>query len=321
MNAATRREFLHAAAMGAAAGAASAASAAEKRDTMKKKTPVIDMHSHMEVPEAVALLPEKPAAASSPTSAASAAHQERLFQMLKDQLQNPEKKIEDMDKAGIDVSIISLAPPQMFYNLEGALAVDVVRKQNETIAGVAQKYPARFLAMATVPLQSPDAAAQELDRAVRELKMKGVQVASNVRGQYLGEPKFLPFFETAAKLDIPVFIHPTNVAGTDRMKFFYFSNLVGNPLDTTITAGHLIFSGIFDRLPNLKIVLAHAGGMLPYNIDRWGHGWEVRPEFREILKKSPVEYIRNFYYDTITHGPATLKFLLSRVGVDRIVMG
>jgi aminocarboxymuconate-semialdehyde decarboxylase len=142
-----------------------------------------------------------------------------------------------------------------------------------------------------------------------------------VKGQYLGEEKFLPFFAQAAALDVPVFIHPSNVAAAERMKFFYFANLIGNPLDTTISAGQMIFSGLFDRYPNLKIVLAHAGGMLPWNIDRWGHGFKVRPECKEVLKKSPVEYIRNFYYDTITHGPSTLRFLISRVGIDRVLVG
>jgi len=307
-------------AIGAAALSASAAFSNGGQTKEKEKTMVIDMHSHMEVPEAEALLPEKPSVISSPMSPASAAHQKRLIAMLKDQLENPERRIADMDKAGIGLSILSMAPSQMFYSLEGKLAIDVVRKQNEKIAAVVKKYPKRFLGMATVPLQDPGAAAAELERAVRELDMRGVQIASNVTGQYLGEQKFLPFFEKAEALDVPIFIHPTNVAGADRTKFYYFNNLIGNPLETTITAGQLIFSGIFDRYPNLKIVLAHAGGMLPFNIDRWGHGWKVRPECQEFIKKSPVEYMKNFFYDAISHGPATLRFLISRVGVDRVVM-
>jgi aminocarboxymuconate-semialdehyde decarboxylase len=209
---------------------------------------------------------------------------------------------------------------QFFYDLEGDLAVAVARKQNDRIAATVQKHPKRFLGMATVPLQNPEASAKEIERAVRELKMKGVQIGSNVRGRYLGEERFLPFFEKVAELDVPIFIHPGNVAAADRMKFFYFNNLIGNPLDTTITAGQMIFSGLFDRYPDLKIVLAHAGGMLPWNIDRWGHGYAVRPECREVIKKSPVEYMKNFYYDTITHGPETLRFLISRVGIGRVVM-
>jgi aminocarboxymuconate-semialdehyde decarboxylase len=145
----------------------------------------------MEVPEAVAMLPEKPSVTSSPMSAASAAHQQHLIEGLKDQLENPERRIADMDKAGIDLTVLSMSPGQMFYNLEGSLAVVVARKQNERIAAIVQKYPKRFLGMATVPLQNPSDAAAELERSVKELKMKGVQIASNVKGQYLGEPKLM----------------------------------------------------------------------------------------------------------------------------------
>jgi aminocarboxymuconate-semialdehyde decarboxylase len=315
----TRREFLKTAAIGAAVVSASAG-LPKDGEAQEKKLMTIDMHSHMAIPAAVDLLPEKPKPLSSPLSAKSAAHQERLVEMLKDQLENPERRIADMEKMGIDVTIISIAPPQLFYNLEGDLAINVSRKQNEQIAVTVQKYPKKFAGMATVPLQNPEVAAKELERAVVELKLKGVQIGSNVRRKYLGDPSFLPFFEKAAALDVPIFIHPTDTAGADRMKDYYFPNVIGNPLDTTITAGTLVFSGIFDRLPNLKIVLAHAGGLLPYNIDRWDHGFKVRPECQEFIKKPPTTYIKNFYYDTISHGPKTLQFLISRVGVDRVVM-
>jgi aminocarboxymuconate-semialdehyde decarboxylase len=280
----------------------------------------IDMHSHIEIPEAVKLLPEKPKPSSYMPSAKSAAYQEHLEETLKEPLENPVRRIADMEKTGIDISILSIAPSQFCYDLEGDLAVAVSRKQNEQIAAVVQKYPKKFAGMANVPLQHPEAAAKELERAVSGLKLKGVQIASNVRGKYLGNPSFLPFFEKVAALDVPVFIHPFRAAGSDRMKDFYFANLIGNPLDTTITAGHLIFSGIFDRFPGLKIILAHAGGFVPYNIDRWGRGFKVRPECQEYIKKAPGEYIKKFYYDTISHGPEALRFLISRVGADRVVM-
>jgi aminocarboxymuconate-semialdehyde decarboxylase len=280
----------------------------------------IDMHSHIEIPEAVKLLAEKPKPSSYMPSAKSAAYQGHLEETLRESLENPVRRIADMDKMGIDMSILSIAPSQFCYDLEGNLAIDVSRKQNEEIAAIVQRYPKRFAGMANVPLQHPEAAAKELERAVSDFKLKGVQIGSNIRGKYLGDPSFLPFFEKVVALDVAVFIHPFLVAGSDRMKDFYFANLVGNPLDTTITAGHLIFSGIFDRFPGLKIVLAHAGGFLPYNIDRWSHGFKVRPECQEHIKKSPGEYIKKFYYDTISHGPEALRFLISRVGADRVVM-
>jgi aminocarboxymuconate-semialdehyde decarboxylase len=151
--------------------------------------------------------------------------------------------------------------------------------------------------------------------------LMGVQIGSNVRRKYLGEKMFLPFFEKAAELDVPIFIHPIDTAGAERLKDYYLPNVIGNPLDTTITAAYLVFSGVFDHLPNLKIVLAHAGGLLPYNIDRWDHGFKVRPECKVNIQKPPSMYIRNFYYDTIAHGVESLRFLISRVGIDRVVVG
>jgi aminocarboxymuconate-semialdehyde decarboxylase len=317
----TRREFLKTTAMAAAMVSASAGLITKGQAQTKKAFMIVDMHSHMEIPEAVALLPEKPKPLSSPVSAATAAYQEKLVAALRQQLQDPEKRIEDMDKAGIDQCILSIAPAQFFYNLEGQLAIDVSRKQNDQFAERVQKYPKRFTAIATVPLQNPEAAAKELERAVRELKLKGVQIGSNVRRTYLGDKKFLPFFDKAAELDVPTFIHPIDTAGAERLKEYYLPNVIGNPLDTTITAATLVFSGIFDRLPNLKIVLAHAGGLVPYNIDRWDHGFKVRPECKVSIQRPPSMYLRNFYYDTIAHGTESLRFLISRVGVDRVVVG
>lgn len=277
---------------------------------------VIDMHSHIEIPEVFDLLP----ATSHSYPIASPRIQGYSEKEAREQLSNPDRRIADMEKAGISMSILSNAPGQFSYILEGNLAIDVSRKINDEIARIVQKYPGKFRGMAHVPLQNVAASISELERAVRDLKLCGVHVASNVMGRYLGEQSFIPFFEKVVELDIPVFIHPNNVAGADRMREYYFQNLIGNPLDTTIAAGMLIFSGIFDHLPGLKIILAHAGGFLPYNIDRWRHGFEVRPECRDFLRKSPESYMNNFYYDTISHGPTTLQFLISRVGSGRVLM-
>ena len=287
---------------------------ASKGRTQSRWAMRIDAHSHVEISEAASLLPEKPKAITSPTSARSVAYQEALIAALSQQLTNPQKRLEDMEKMRIDLSVLSIAPQHFFYHLEGKLAVDVSRTQNDRLADIVQKHPKKFAGMAAVPLQNVEAAVAELERAVTHLKLAGVEIGSNIRGRYLGDREFMPFFERAAALDVPIFIHPQAVAGADRMKDFYFTNLIGNPLDTTITAGHLIFNGTFDRFPGLKIVLSHAGGYLPYIIGRMDHGFKVRPECREAIKKSPGEYLRHFYYDTIAHNPETLKFLISRVG-------
>jgi aminocarboxymuconate-semialdehyde decarboxylase len=277
----------------------------------------IDVHSHIEIPEVLDILPEKRRLVDQAYRNIPARSEEEALEKMR----NPDKRISDMDEAEISMTILSCAPSQFLYDLEGNLAVEVSRKINDKIAMIVEKHPEKFLGMAHVPLQNVAASIAELERSVHDLKLRGVHVSSNVMGRYLGDSSFLPFFEKAATLDVPVFIHPTNVAGSERLRDFYFQNLIGNPLDTTIAAGTLIFSGIFDLLPGLKIILAHAGGLLPYNIDRWKHGFEVRPECRKSLTKSPEMYLRNFYYDTISHGPKTLEFLISRVGVDKVLMG
>jgi aminocarboxymuconate-semialdehyde decarboxylase len=281
----------------------------------------IDVHSHIEIPEAAALLPAGLETTNSPLNAESAAYQKRHNEAIRDQILNPERKIADMKEMGLDITVLSITPSQFFYHAEGSLAVRVARAQNDHIASLVGRYPQRFIGVASVPMQNVSAAVAELERSVVELKLLGVEVGSNIGGRYLGDPSFLPFFEKARMLNVPVLIHPCNVAGAERMADFYLPNLIGNPLDTTITAASLIFSGIFDRFPGVKILLEHAGGHLPYIIGRFAHGWKVRPECRKFIQRSPADYLGEFYFDTITHGPEALKFLISRVGAARVLIG
>lgn len=281
----------------------------------------VDVHSHIEIPDAAALLPVGLETTPSPLSVESAAYQKRHNQAIRDQILNPERKIADMKEMGLDMTVLSITPSQFFYHADGALAVRVARAQNDRIAALVGRYPQKFIGAATVPMQNVDAAVAELERSIIELKLQGVEIGSNIGGRYLGDPIFLAFFEKARALNVPVFIHPCNVAGAERMADFYLPNLIGNPLDTTITAASLIFSGIFDRFPGLKIVLEHAGGHLPYIIGRFAHGWKVRPECRKFIQRSPADYLGEFYFDTIAHGPEALKFLISRVGAGRVLIG
>lgn len=281
----------------------------------------IDVHCHIEIPEAASLVPPEERGTPSPLSPESAAYQKAHNEAIRQQVRDPRRKIADLDAMGLDMAVLSISPAQFFYNLEGEKGLEVCRLQNDRIAAIVKEYPDRFVGVASVPLQDGGSAAAELERAVKELGLRGVEIGSNVRGRYLGDEGFFPFFQKARELDVPVFIHPCNVAGAERMGDYYFPNLIGNPLDTTITAAHLLLGGIFERLPGVKIVLAHAGGQLPYIIGRIAHGWKVRPECRKALSRSPVEYLGEFYYDTIAHGREALAFLVSRVGAGRVVLG
>jgi aminocarboxymuconate-semialdehyde decarboxylase len=233
---------------------------------------------------------------------------------------NPEQRIKDMDATGVDMQILSPAPPSSYYNLEAEACLWFSRRQNDGIAQTVKEYPERFLGIGTVPLQAADMAIAELDRAVNKLGLRGLQILSNVAGRNLDAPELMPFYKEVEALDVPIFIHPSNVAGADRIKKYYLRNLIGNPLDTTIGAAHIVFGGVLDKYPNLKFILAHGGGYLPYQRGRWEHGYEVRPEGKEVIKHPPSHYIPLLYFDTITHFAPALEYLIATVGADRVVM-
>jgi aminocarboxymuconate-semialdehyde decarboxylase len=230
-------------------------------------------------------------------------------------------RLRDMDSAHVDVHVLSATPQTYLYNQEAALGLASSIIQNDQIAKHVKAHPDRFAGIATLPMQAPDKAADELHRAMTKLGLKGTMFASNIMGKNLDDPSFEPVWSMAQELDAFVFIHPNNVAGADRLKGYYLQNLIGNPLDTTIAAACLIFGGVMDRYPNLKICLAHGGGFTPYQGARWEHGWAVRPEPKKNVKEQPREIAKRFYYDTILHSDAVLEFMIGHVGADRVVLG
>ena len=156
---------------------------------------------------------------------------------------------------------------------------------------------------------------------MRKLALKGAQIGSNVNGRNLDDPALEPVWAQAAALGAFILIHPVGVAGAERLKSYYLANLIGNPVDTTIAAASLVFGGVMERFPSLKICLSHGGGFVPYQADRWVHGWQVRGEPKVNLKISPQASLRRFYYDTIIHAPEPLAFLVETVGADRVMLG
>jgi aminocarboxymuconate-semialdehyde decarboxylase len=210
--------------------------------------------------------------------------------------------------------------PPMVYWADGALGLRLAKLVNNAMAEAARLHPDRFVALATLPLQDPQAASRELERAVTELTCRGIYLGTNVRGKELIDESFVPVFERIHALNIPIFLHPLNVIGAQRLTSYYLHNLLGNPFDTAVAAANLIFSGFLDRFPKLQVCLPHAGGALPYLIGRLNHGWKVRDECRK-LKKPPSSYLRRFTYDTISHAPESLRYLINLVGADRVMLG
>jgi aminocarboxymuconate-semialdehyde decarboxylase len=230
-------------------------------------------------------------------------------------------RLRAMDAAKVDVQVLSATPQTYLYKQDAALGAATSAIQNDQIANHIAAHPTRFLGIATLPMQDPKRAADELRRAVTRLGLRGTMIGSNIMGKNLDDPGFEPLWATAEELNAFVFVHPNNVAGADRLKSYYLGNLIGNPLDTTIAAACLVFGGVLDRYPRLKICLAHGGGFVPYQAGRWEHGWAVRPEPKVNVKQQLENIVGRFFYDTILHSDKSLQFMIEQAGADRVVLG
>jgi len=232
---------------------------------------------------------------------------------------DPDLRLRAMDAQGVTIHALSLMPP-MVYWADDTLGLRLAQVWNDAAAEMARAHPDRFVVLATLPMQDPEAAVGELDRAATQLGCRGVYLGTNVQGKELTDPSFLPVFERIHALRLPIFLHPLNVIGAQRLANYHLHNLLGNPFDTAVAAANLIFGGFFDRFPKLEVCLPHAGGALPYLIGRLNRGWKVRQECR-ALKKPPSSYLRRFTYDTISHAPESLYYLIKLVGADRVMVG
>jgi aminocarboxymuconate-semialdehyde decarboxylase len=232
-----------------------------------------------------------------------------------------ERRFKDMEAAEVDMHLLSAAPQTWLYGQEAAVGVAASAIQNDEIARHVKEHPERFSGIATLPMQAPQKAADELRRAMQKLGLHGAMIGSNIGGKNLDDPSFEPVWAAAEELDAFMMIHPGNVAGADRLRSYYLGNLIGNPLDTTIAGACLIFGGVLERHPKLNFIMSHGGGFIPYQGGRWVHGWEVRPEPKVHVKHSPAPYLDRFLYDTILHAQAPLEFLISSVGANRVFLG
>lgn len=230
-------------------------------------------------------------------------------------------RIEDMDRQGVRTQALSVPPFHFLYTLESKAAAVAARLHNDAMVDMARQHPGRFVVLATLPLQDAEASLDELRRLDSAEEVVGVQIGTNVAGRGLDHDYLGPVWRALNDAGLAVVLHPDNVAGGERMQDHYLHNFVGNPADSTLAAGALIFGGVLTRNPALRVALLHGGGFLPYQIGRWEHGWRVRPEPRRQLSVSPRELLRRFYFDTLTHDEDSLRFLLRRVGSDRLCLG
>jgi aminocarboxymuconate-semialdehyde decarboxylase len=285
-----------------------AAAAGRRREVVVggRRVKTIDVHAHCVIPEAYALLGLKVSAHRGPGI---------------DEV-GP-RRIREMDAQGIDMEALSINPA--WYRAERDLAAQVVKIQNERLAEFCGTYPDRFVAFASVALQFPDLAVQQLVDGVKKLGLRGAAVGASVAGDEFANPKFHPFWAKAEELGVLIFIHPQSTPDlARRLKGNgWLENTIGNPLDTTIALSHLIFEGTLDHFPGLKICAAHGGGYLPAYAPRSDNALRVAPDKDTgvTLKRKPTEYLRTMYYDTLVFTSEALRHLAAEVGVSQLVIG
>jgi aminocarboxymuconate-semialdehyde decarboxylase len=232
---------------------------------------------------------------------------------------DPSRTLELMDERRIDVAVVSPSPMLFHTQWPAELVTPLHRRVNDAMAALARAHPTRFAPLGTVPLQDPRAAVAELER-VMELGLAGIEIETNAAGANLDDPSLRPLFAAAARLEAVVFLHPLAVLAPERLRAFYLTNLIGNPTDTAVAVASLIFGGVLDALPDLKLVCAHGGGSTPALCGRWDHGARVRPELAH-LARLPSDALRQLHFDSLTHSPLALELLVRTVGVDRVVLG
>ncbi len=293
----------------------------------KGKSLRVDIHCHYLNPEAAArVAPLNPASHEMQVKFANALTREtnvRQHQERAPKLSNIEVRLKDMDRMGIDIQAVSPAPQQTYYWAEPGMGAELARMVNQRLAEIVAKWPERFVGLGTVPLQDPDMAVSELEHCVKKLGMRGVEINGSVNGMDLtdGRLGLERFFAKVQELDVIIFMHPTGYTQGERLLDHYFNNLIGNPLETTVAASHLIFDGVMERYPKLKVVLPHGGGFLAHYWERMNHGWRARPDCRVSIKRKPTTYLEKFYFDTIVFDPEMLNHLVRRYGADHVVLG
>lgn len=293
---------------------------------------VIDLHSHVfprPVIDAMLHDPERFGAKAKSGNGIKVRQQDDqvfwdnngVLSNIERELYDIEAKIEAMDRMRVAVSAISVAPPTYLYWLPPEAGLEASRLHNDGIAEMVASHPDRLRGMATLPMQDPDAAIAELERVVKQHGFKAVELGTSIEGQLLADPKFRKVLKTIEQLGCFIFAHPYSCMATGGMQGYQLFNTIGFPLDEVIMVSHLMFSGALDELPELKMLIAHGGGYVPYQFGRLQCAHTNRAVVRKDSATPPMDLLRRFYFDTITHDPKALRFLIDLVGADRVTIG
>ncbi len=246
---------------------------------------------------------------------------DKFFREVQANCWDPAVRIGECDHHHVDVQVLSTVPVMFSYWARPQDTLDLSMFLNDHIAGIVQRWPKRFAGLGTVPMQDPELAVQELERCKR-IGLVGIQIGTHIHGTNLGEPRLLEVFEACQELDMAVFVHPWDMMGADRFDKYWMPWLVGMPVETTTAIASMIFSGLFERLPRLRVAFAHGGGSFPATLGRIEHGFLMRPDLCAVDNNvNPRDYLGRFWIDALVHDPAVLRLVVDQMGPARVAMG
>lgn len=302
---------------------AAARTSARKVIKRDRRSLAVDLHCHVHTPAADELAKSQKHgdALARYGNKRTEDHQRKLREQLDRKLTSIEQRIRDMDKMRIDVQAISSSPLQYYYGIDPELGRQTSRAINERLAEVAGSNPERFVALGTAPMQDPKAAVTELEYCMKKLGFRGMEIGTNVAGVEIADRRYERFWRQAEALGAVIFLHPIGFTEPNRLTQHFLTNIIGNPLDTTVALAHIVFGGVLERYPRLKIVVAHGGGYMGHYPARMDHAYKVRPECHDHITRAPSHYMKKMYYDTMVFDEKQLEHLVNLWGADHVVIG
>ena len=282
-----------------------------------------DLHTHFYTEEFFQTIRELPSEFSfgaSPSGQTIITYRGARFFGVTPAMTDVSKRLEDMDRAGIDVEVVSLSTPNVFFT-DARHQPQVARMMNDSYAELIAKHPQRFKGFASIPMDAPEPALNELHRAIDELKLNGVILLSNIGGKPLTSPEYRPFFAEANRMKLCIFLHPMIPANSDAFREYVLGPIIGFPFDTSLAVARMCYDGMFADFPDIRWIIGHLGGAVPYLMERMDNGYRDFPECRAHIDQVPSFYLKRLYYDTVSFSPHTLMMVRNMVGAEHMVMG